>query len=100
MKTLNPFLSVLSPFLTLIGAIVLNYFATYVPQGTDNVPLIMNAIIVFCLINPVIGLAFSFFISKKKVKRSLIVINSVVTVLVVPYMIFIAVFRFGFVSFV
>ncbi|PAD35487.1 hypothetical protein CHH48_08995 [Terribacillus saccharophilus] len=100
MRSLNPFLSIFCLILTIIALLTLYTYATYISQGALFANSIMNFLVVFCILNPIIGLTFSIFINEKRVKLLLIIINSIVALVVIPFMIFIAVFRFGFASFV
>lgn len=100
MRFLNTFISIVSLIVTTAALLTLYTYATYVSQGTVFATSIINSLIIFCIFNPIIGLIFSFFIHKKFVKLTLIIINSIVAVVVIPYMIVIAAFRFGFASFV
>lgn len=100
MRFLNTFISIVSLIVTIAALLTLYTYATFVSQGAVYATSLMNSLIIFCIFNPIIGLIFSFFINKKIVKLTLIIINSIVAVVVIPSMVIIAAFRFGFASFV
>lgn len=95
-----PFLvSILSPLLTLVAVALLDIYINVVPPSADHAREAMNFLIVFLLINPLIGLVCSFFIKKKKFKILLVIINLIFSILFVIPMILLSAFLFGDASF-